>query len=118
MIEAAKLALEFFCIFLVLYIILYFFSYKKIKKYSRTKAPMNVKYIEFKYKLDIVKLGYKRVSKLLNLCDSFIVSFLFVVTDFIDNVYIRLLVAFILVFPLFAGVYHLVAMYLIKESEK
>ena len=50
--------------------------------------------------------------------DSFIVATLFIITKTIDNIYLRLLIAFILVFPLFAGIYHLIAMYYKKESER
>ena len=47
----------------------------------------------------------------------FIIAIVFTVTRFIDNIYIRLLVAFILIFPVFAGIYHLVATFYKKESE-
>lgn len=117
MVEVAKICLEFSLVFLLVYIIEYIFSFKKIKKFDRKKVPVNIKYLMLKYKLDIVKLGYKRLCKNLVLVDAFIVSFLFVITRFIDNVYIRLITSFILIFPLFAGIYHLVAIYYIKESE-
>lgn len=118
MIEVAKITLEFIVVFLMVYFGYYLFSYKKIKKFNRNKMPANIKYLVFKYKLDVVGLGYKRVFKTLMLCDAFIISTLFTVTRFITNIYIRLLVAFILIFPLFAGVYHIVATYYKKESER
>ena len=118
MIEIAKAILEFILIFLLIYFCYYYFSYRKLKKYDRKKLPVNVKYLVLRYNLDIVKLGYKRVYKTLMLLDSFIVSFLFIITKFIDNLFIRLLVAFILVFPLFAGIYHLIAIHYKKECEK
>ena len=118
MIEWAKSILEFIIIFLLMYFCYYFFSYRKRVKYNRKKVPVNIKYLENKYKLDIVKIGYKKVFKTLMICDSLIVAILFVLTKSIDNIYLRLLIAFILVFPLFAGVYHLIAMYYKKESER
>ena len=117
MIEIAKLFIEFMIIFLIVYLIFYIFSYRKLGKYNRKKMPLGINYLVVKYKLDIVRLGFKKVSKTLLWCDSFIITFMFAITKFIDNVYIRLLVAFILIFPTFAGVYHLVAMYYEKESE-
>ncbi len=117
MVEVAKIMLEFIVIFLIVYLGYYLFSYRKLKKYDRKKSPVNIKYLVLRYNLDIVRLGYKRVFKTLMLSDSFIVAFMFTITRFIDNVYVRLLVAFILIFPLFAGVYHLVAMYYKKECE-
>ena len=117
MVEFAKMLLEFIFIFLMVYFVYYIFSFKKIKKYDRKKLPTNVKYLVFKYNIDVVGLGYKRVFKTLMLCDSFIVAFLFSVTRFVDNVYIRLLVAFIFTFPCFACVYHIVATYYKRESE-
>lgn len=118
MVEVAKTVLEFLIVFLIVYFGTYLFSFKKIKKYNRNKMPANIKYLVFKYNIDVVKLGYKRVCKTLLLFDSLIVAILFTSTKMIDNIYIRLLVAFILVFPLFAGVYHLIAMYYKKESER
>ena len=117
MIQIAKIGLEFTISFLLVYFGLYLFSFRQVKRYNRKKLPVNVKYLTLKYNIDIVKIGYKKVLSTLMLSDSFIVAFLFVVTRIIDNIYVRLLVAFILVFPLFAGIYHLVAKYLIKESE-
>ena len=117
MVEVAKICLEFILVFLLVYLVDYLFSFKKIKKFDRKKVPVNVKYLMLRYNLDIVRIGYKNLYKTLMLADSFIVSFLFIITRFIDNVYIRLITAFILIFPLFAGIYHLVAIYYIKESE-
>lgn len=117
MVEVAKIMLEFIIIFLIVYLGYYLFSYRKLKKYDRKKSPVNIKYLVLRYNLDIVRLGYKRVFKTLMLSDSFIVAFMFTITRVIDNVYVRLLVSFILIFPLFAGVYHLVAMYYKKECE-
>ena len=118
MVEVAKILLEFIGVFLIVYIGYYFLSYRKIKKFDRKKMPVNVKYLVFKYKVDVVRLGYKRVCKTLMLCDSFIIATVFTVTRFVDNIYVRLFVAFILIFPIFAGMYHLVATYYKKESEK
>lgn len=117
MVEVATICLEFILVFLLVYIIDYIFSFKKIKKFDRKKVPVNIKYLMLKYNLDVVKLGYKRLCKNLLSVDAFIISFMFSITRFIDNVYIRLITAFILIFPLFAGIYHLVAIYYIKESE-
>ncbi len=118
MVEMAKIALEFIGVFLIVYFGTYLFSFKKIKKFNRNKMPVNIKYLVIRYNTDIVRLGYKRVFKCLMLCDSFIIATIFTVTRIVDNIYLRLLVAFILIFPLFAGVYHLVAMYYKKESER
>ena len=117
MVEVARICLEFILVFLLVYLADYLFSFKKIKKFDRKKVPVNVKYLMLKYNLDVVRIGYKNLYKTLILADSFIVSFMFVITRFIDNVYIRLITVFILIFPLFAGIYHLVAIYYIKESE-
>ena len=117
MAEVGKVILEFFIVFLLVYICDYIFSYKKLKKYDRKKLPLNIKYLTLKYNIDVVKLGFKRVAKSLVMVDSFIIAFLFSITRFIDNVYIRLITCFILIFPIFAGIYHLVAVHYKKESE-
>ena len=119
MVEIAKVVLTFLIVFLITYLMDYVIYYRKIKKNSvnRKNMPTNIKYLVYKYNIDVVRLGLKEIYKHLMLCDSFIMAVLFVSTSFIKNIYVRLLVAFLLVFPLFAGVYHLVAMYYKKESE-
>lgn len=118
MVEQAKIILEFLGVFLIVYFGTYLFSFKKIKKFNRKKMPVNISYLVVRYNIDVVGLGYKRVFKTLMLCDSFIIATVYIVTKVVDNVYIRLLIAFMFIFPLFAGVYHLVAMYYKKESER
>ena len=120
MVEIARFLLQFIIVFLLVYFAYFIYNLvsKKTKRYDRKNAPVNVKYLVYKYNLDVVRIGYKKILKTLSLCDSFIIACLFSITSFISNTYVRLLVAFILVFPLFAGVYHLVATYYIKESEK
>ncbi len=118
MVEVAKTVLEFIFVFLIVYLCYYIFSYKKIKKFNRKKMPLGVKYLVYRYNIDVVRLGYKNIMKRLMLCDSFIVALVFIVTGLVDNIYIRLLVAFILIFPVFAGVYHLIAYYYKKEEMK
>ena len=108
--------LEFVIVFLLVYIGIYIFSYRRLKEYNRKTAITGVKYLYYKYKLDITKIGYKRICKTLMFSDSFIVSFLFLITKIVNNIYIRLLVCAILIFPLFAFVYHLVYKYYEKES--
>ena len=112
----AKTLLEFIIIFLLIYFLYYIFYYRKMDKFNRKKAPTNIKYLIYRYNLDVVKIGYKKVFKTLMISDSFIVSLMFVITKFIDNIYIRLITAFVLIFPLFAGVYHLIYLYYKKES--
>jgi hypothetical protein len=117
MVEIAKFFLQLIIVFLIIYCLFYIFEYKRIKKYDRKKSPINIKYLVYKYNIDVVKIGFKRLYKTLLLCDSFIISFVFTITGFIDVIYIRFLVVFILIFPFIGFIYHLIAMYYIKESE-
>lgn len=117
MVEFAKKCLVFFSAFFLVYLLEYFIIVKKLKKYNKKKIPTNLNYLIIKYKIDVVKIGYKRVLKTLALCDSFIISFLFVVTDFISNIYIRMITCFILIFPLFKVTYYLIARYFRKECD-
>ena len=55
MVEVAKTVLEFLIVFLIVYFGTYLFSFKKIKKYNRNKMPANIKYLVFKYNIDVVK---------------------------------------------------------------
>ena len=118
MVELAKIFLEFIIAFLITYFGTFLFFRKKMDKFDKKKMPVNISYLINKYKIDIVRIGYKKVFKTLLLCDAFIVACVFTITRFIDNIYIRMITSFFLVFPLFAGVYHLLAMYYKKECAK
>lgn len=118
MVDIAKLFLEYIIVFLFVYFIHYIYGKITIKKYNRKTAPVNIKYLIYKYNVDIVKFGYKQVYKNLIVADSFIIATIYLATKVVDNVYIRLLIAFILIFPVFAGVYHFIGMhYKKKENE-
>ena len=54
MVEIAKVFLEFILVFLLVYLIGYILSFKKIKKYDRKKAPVNIRYLVLKYNIDVV----------------------------------------------------------------
>ena len=118
MVDVVYKILEFLIVFIVTYGISYVVGFRKIKKFDRRKVPANVNYLMVKYKLDIVKLGYKKVYKTLMFYDSFIIALLFTVTSFIKNIYIRLGVCFLLIFPLFALVYHFVGKYYKRKEEE
>ena len=111
MVDVAFKILEFLIVFLVVYVISYITGFKKIKKFDRRKLPANINYLIIKYKVDVVRLGYKRVYKTLMLCDCFIIAFLFTITVFIKNLYIRLGVCFLLIFPIFGITYYFVGKY-------
>ena len=117
MIQVALICLQFVVIFATLYFGQYLFIYKKEKEYNRKKCPLNVKYLINKYNLDVVRIGYKRILKTLMVCDSFMVSLIFIITIPITNLYIRLAAAFCFSIPTLAVVYHLVAMYYKKEID-
>ena len=44
MVEIAKIGLEFIFVFLILYIGMYLFSFRKLKKYDRNKMSSDLKY--------------------------------------------------------------------------
>ena len=110
--------LQFLLVFLIAYFISYIVGFRKLKKFDKRRVPANINYLIVKYKLNIVKLGYKKVYKLLMLCDSFIIAFLFIVTSFIKNIYIRMGLCFLLIFPLFLIVYSIVGNYYKKKCNR
>ena len=111
MVNIAKMFLEFLIVFLLIYLVSYLLLVRKMKKYDRKKIPTNINYLIVKYNLDVVRIGYESVYKLVTLTDAFIVSLLYIITKFIDIIYLRLIVGFILAFPLFAACYYLIARY-------
>lgn len=130
--DYAKYVLIFLCFFGGIYLFYYWFSvrptinaYKKKKKGKTVKKekdlPTEVKLLQYYYKVDIEKVGVIRTLRILNFVNAFFLSLLVMVALPFDEVWKKLLVLVILIFPSIWVVYYFLAKYLKhleRKSEK
>lgn len=104
--------------FIIVYLLYYIFIYlvQKKKKFRRFTADVQI--LRDYYKLNIKKIGYKKVYRSLNFVNALLITFLAMVIINIKNIIIKLLLVLILVLPVIWFGYYLLAMYLKKEENK
>lgn len=113
-----------FVIVLILYeifIVLPMKSYKKgkSKKKKRQKEksdPVEIKYLVFKYGLDLEKVNYDRLLRIVSLVSSFDIAIVVSIIALIEGYIWQMLLAIVLVIPLFLISYGLVAKYYEKKG--
>ncbi|MFA5603036.1 MAG: hypothetical protein WDA21_04865 [Bacilli bacterium] len=102
------LIVTFFVFFILAYILYYFFLIRKNKKYNPEKVPQEILFLTNKYKLDFDKINYRKLIKLLALTNSLIMAFTVLIVGFVDNFFIQILLAFLILFPLIYIVYSII----------
>ena len=88
------------------------------KRTSVKKLPNNIKYLVYRYKINLKSLDLNVLYRLLLLADSFIITFIYMITTLVENFYIRFAIAFIFYFPVFVFVYHLIGTNILKKENE
>ena len=115
--------LIFVCFFIISYIIYYWFSvrpvvnnYKKKKKGKSIKKerdiPTEVKLLQSYYKIDIEKIGVVRTLRIVNFVNAFFLSLLVMTVLPFKEIWLKLLILFVLIIPAIWVVYYFLAKYL------
>lgn len=89
-------------------------SDKKLKKY---KDSTEVLYLKTKYNLKIEKIDFKKLAYLLAISNSFIISTIVMIAGLFESIIIKILISFILIFPMIISIYHLIGTYYAKVRE-
>lgn len=105
-------------IFSLVYLIYFGLVILRSKKLNQYKKSTEVLYLERKYKLNVNKMDIKKLSNLLALANAFIISTTVYLISFIDNLFIKMVVGFVLMIPIILGVYHVIGTYLQKKGLK
>ena len=104
------------------YVIFLFLIYKIyfLVRGRKNKNPFykmtEIFYLTNRYKLSIDKIGLKKILNVIALSNAVIFSITLISTMWIDNIIVRILVMFILLFPLIFGVYHLIGTYFQRKG--
>ena len=81
---------------------------KKRKKKREVKEPFEVTYLVSKYKLDLEKINYNRLLRVISLVSSFDIALIVSIILLIDNFILGIVVGFIATILIILVSYHLV----------
>ena len=104
--------------FLVVYLIYFIFVIKRKKSSEKLKKSLEVRYLINRYHIDIDKIKFRSLVQKISLCNSFIISTTFLIILFVKNFILKMLVGFIVFFPLILVCYHILAYSLLKKEGK
>ncbi len=104
--------LLFIIFFVIIYIIYYFLYVRKQIKYDKKKLPSDLRILEVYYKVNVKKIGYKRVLKILNFVNSLMLTTIMMMIINLDRFIYKFLLALVLMIPFIWVTYYFLAKYL------
>ena len=107
----------FIMFFIVIYLIYYFVFIRKQIKYNKNKVFSDVKLLESYYKINVKKIGYQKVLRILNFVNALMLSCIMMIVMNIDKILYKLLIIIILIVPFIWVTYYFLAKYL-KHLER
>ena len=113
--------MKYLVLFLIFLIIIYAFYYvlfvRKQLTYNKDRVFADLKILINYYKIDVEKIGYQKVLRILNFINSLMLSLMVLLVVNIDKVTYKLIILFILMVPCIWVVYYFLAKYL-KHLER
>ena len=110
--------IDFSIIFVVLFVIQLIYDYKKRKNYSKLKKNDEVKIFMARYNLDIKKTNYKVLLLVINIINSFIISFTATLILNIKNYFWKISVSFVVIFILIYALFEIAGRLFKRVEEK
>ena len=94
-------------------------SKKKTKKKTKEVEVGELNYLVSKFKLDQKKLNWKNLAVMFALINAFIMAFVVAILEFVSGeFYIKLPIAFVLIFALIYALYEIYGRYLKNKQER
>ncbi len=104
--------LLFILFFISIYLIYYFAFVRKQLKYKKNKVFSDVKLLETYYNIDINKIGYQRVLRILNFVNALMLSIIMIIVINFNKVIYKILMIVVLIIPFIWVTYYFLAKYL------
>ncbi len=102
--------------FLIVYIIYQIFIVRKEKRRNSKKRPPEVNFLIYKYNIDIKKLDYHKMLNTISIISSLDITIIVTIISTLTNFWIQLIVALVLIFPIFLISYYFIGKYYIKKG--
>lgn len=115
-----RVLVEYFLVFIGVFIITYILFIRKNKKYDKNKVPVELLYLVKLYNLNIKKINYKKFVWIYSLINTFIITTVYIlITYLLDNLIMQIIIGVVLLILLIIICYGLLGRcYMKKEGEK
>lgn len=94
--------------FIFVFLLYQLFIVRRAKRIKKSKEPFEVTYLVSKYKLDLKKVNYNRLLRVISIVSSFDIALVVSIIMLFDNFILEVIVGFISTLVLIFGSYHLV----------
>ena len=98
--------------FIAIYLMYYFAFVFKVNNYNSRKVPSDVRILEGYYKVDVKKIGYKKVLRIMNFINALMLSLMMLLVMNLDKFIYKFLVILVLMIPCIWVTYYFLAKYL------
>lgn len=103
--------------FLIVYVFYKVLIIKQAKRRNSKKRPAEINYLIYAYKIDIKKLNYQNLLNTISIVSAFDISLIVSIISLVGNMFLlQLVVAVIIVIPIFLISYHFVGIYYRKKG--
>lgn len=114
--------MKFFVIFIVAFIII-FLAYlltvilnkKKLEKFKNSNQAL---FFVRRYKIKVNEDNVKVLAYLVAIANAFIIAFTLTIVELVENIILKILVAFLIIMPLILILYSLIGKYMKKRGNK
>ena len=107
--------------FLIYFILIYLFYLLTVilrrNKYDKYKKSKQVIYFVKKYNLDFDKISFSKFINILSLINSFIMAITIILVQYLPNLILKLIVAFIALIVLILACYKLLGIYIERRNK-
>ncbi|MBQ9018870.1 MAG: hypothetical protein IJ097_00985 [Bacilli bacterium] len=94
--------------FVLIFILYQLFIVRRAKSKRKAKEPFEVSYLVNRYKLDLKKINYNKLLRIVSLVSSFDIALVVLIIIVINNFYLEIIVGFISMILIILISYHLV----------
>ena len=93
-----------------------FVELRKVKKLTKKNLPIDLKIFIDITGVDVKKISYNKLMKIVMFVNAFVVSVVFVFTNITDNLILKFLIAIPMILIVFIAVYKLIGYVFIKKG--
>ena len=104
--------------FVIVYLFYLFFIILRKKSLLRYKKSREYMYLKSRYKFDQDKVDIKYVATWCGIINAFIIGLTIFIIGYIDNFVLKILIGFLILFPLILTLYHVLGKNLEKKYMK
>lgn len=105
-------------IFIVIYLFYLIFVILRKKKLDKFKKNTYVIYLERMYNLDLSKCNMKILANIIALSNSLIITFTLIIISNIDNLLLKMVLAFAILIPFQLFIYYIIGKIYQKKYKK